>query len=405
MLAILAWRNVWRSPFRSALLIASVAVGLWAGLFMMAFGYGMVDQYVRAGIDGEVSHFQIHAPGFKPEFTADRTIPGGAALAQRLRAGADTRAVSARTLARGMLSEAHGAAGVEIRGVDAAAENATTGMGGKIIQGAFLQASGRNAIVVGAALARKRGLKPQAKVVLTFQDAQGGMAAGAFRVAGVYKSTDAHFDEAMVFVPRATLNRLLGLDSDAVQEIAVRLRRGDAVDSAVAAVRALRPKLVVESWRQLAPELAFMQSGFEAKILVILVITLLGLAFGIMNTMLMSVLERTREIGMLMALGMHRRRVFGMILIETVFIVFAGCPFGLGAAALTTAVLGRTGINLSHWAQGLSSFGFDSFVYPKLLLRHYFETLALVSVTAVLSALLPARQALKLRPVEAIRSL
>jgi ABC-type antimicrobial peptide transport system permease subunit len=136
---------------------------------------------------------------------------------------------------------------------------------------------------------------------------------------------------------------------------------------------------------------------------VFVAIILFALAFGIVNTMLMAVLERSREIGMLMAIGMNKRRVFLMILLETSFLVLSGVPFGLVFGALTNLYFGSVGIDLSVFAKAYESFGFGTTVFPKLMLRHYLQMLLLVAITAMLSSLFPARKALALNPSEAIR--
>jgi ABC-type antimicrobial peptide transport system permease subunit len=132
-------------------------------------------------------------------------------------------------------------------------------------------------------------------------------------------------------------------------------------------------------------------------------IILLALAFGIVNTMLMSVLERTREIGMLLSLGMSRMRVFIMILLETLFLVMVGCPAGIVPGLLTVGYLSRRGIDLSRYMEALSSFGWDFMVYPSLEWRQVLTIIGLVVFTALLSSLFPARRALSLKPAEAIR--
>ena len=402
MLLVLAWRNVWRNPLRSLILIASVVVGLWAGLFVVAFYQGMNEQRLRGGIE-EVGHIQVHARGFRDEPRADRVLPGGDSVERVVRA-LPGMASTARSVVRGMLATARATAGGEIRGVDPAAEDAVSGLGGKIREGAFFGDGFRHPVVVGERLAAKRGLKPGAKLVLTFQDSAGDMVSGAFRVAGLFRTSDARFDDAVVYVPRGQLDALAGLGPSSAHEIAVRLRRPSDLDTAVERLRERLPGLEVLTWKQVSPDLALSESSFAQIMLVFLAIVMLGLAFGIVNTMLMAVLDRTREIGTLMALGLRRGRVFQMILAETVVLVLAGAPLGLGLAVLSIEWTGRRGIDLSRIGEGLGQFGMASRVFPALPPGAIGEVLGLVAATAVLASLLPARKALSLHPTEAIRS-
>jgi ABC-type antimicrobial peptide transport system permease subunit len=137
--------------------------------------------------------------------------------------------------------------------------------------------------------------------------------------------------------------------------------------------------------------------------LVYMAIIMLALAFGIVNTMMMSVLERTREIGMLLSLGMNKARVFGMITFETLLLVLAGCPAGILASAITIMITRKTGISLKMFSEAFSSFGYSDMVYPSLTMRQFVTMMALVVCTALVSAIFPARRALSLKPAEAIR--
>jgi len=402
MLLVLAWRNVWRNPLRSLVLIASVVVGLWAGLFVIAFYQGMSDQRLRGGIE-EIAHIQIHASGFDEDDRASLVIPGGDSTALFVGAMRGVQATG-RSLARGMLATARSSVGVEIRGVDPASEDPISRLENKIAEGGFFGTGYRHPVAIGRILANKQKLKPGSKLVLTFQDAGGNMVSGAFRVAGVYRTSDSRFDESTVFVPRAQLDALLGLDSTAIHEIALRLENPADLEAVASRLRSRFPSLQVRTWKQVSPDLELIASSFSQVLFIFMGIILLGLAFGIVNTMLMAVLERTREIGMLMALGMRRRQVFSMILGETVLMVLVGTPIGFGLAALTIACLGRTGIDLSRFGAGLGEYGMDTMVYPALSPLHYAQILGLVAATAVLAAVHPARQALKSTPADAIRA-
>ncbi|MEO1450144.1 MAG: FtsX-like permease family protein, partial [Bacteroidota bacterium] len=135
-------------------------------------------------------------------------------------------------------------------------------------------------------------------------------------------------------------------------------------------------------------------------------IIVLALTFSIINTMLMAVLERTHELGMLMAVGMNKARVFGMIMLETIFLSMVGVPIGLIAAwgSITwLSGVGR-GLDLSAFSEGLSEFGMSSVIQPQLDSHFYWQVMLLVAIASILAAVYPALRALKLKPVEAIRS-
>jgi ABC-type antimicrobial peptide transport system permease subunit len=133
-------------------------------------------------------------------------------------------------------------------------------------------------------------------------------------------------------------------------------------------------------------------------------IIMLALAFGIINTMLMAILERTKELGMLMAIGMNRRRIFGMIMLETVFLTVVGAVAGMFLGWAIAETLGKTGIHFSGWGEGFEAIGFAARVYPDVTPGFFVFVTIMVITTAVISSIWPARKALKLVPVEALRT-
>ena len=134
-------------------------------------------------------------------------------------------------------------------------------------------------------------------------------------------------------------------------------------------------------------------------------IILLALSFGIANTMLMAVLERKRELGMLMSVGLNRTKIFLMILFETIFISCVALPIGIFMSYLMISYFGQVGIDLSIFAEGLEAFGMKSMLYTKLPFNYYVNITILTLFVTFISSLFPARRALKLDPAEAVRSL
>jgi ABC-type lipoprotein release transport system permease subunit len=163
------------------------------------------------------------------------------------------------------------------------------------------------------------------------------------------------------------------------------------------------PTEEVKNWMEISPEVGLTVTVADQMVYIFMCIILLALAFGIVNTMMMAVLERTREIGMLIALGMNQLKVFSMILMETIFLVFAGCPGGIALALTTIAITQKTGISFKKFSEVYSSFGYSDVVYPSLTTRQFGMMMLLVVITAILSALFPAWKALRLKPAESIR--
>jgi ABC-type lipoprotein release transport system permease subunit len=402
MLVKIAWRNTWRHRVRSVVLFASVAAGVWAGIFLMAFYFGMSTQKLRTAIELEVSDIQVHHPEFKKDYDVRYTVPGGREALRRLAAMEGVQAVAGRSVCRAMVSSARGSAGVQVNGVMPAEEERVTGLRQKLDTGAWFSRSRRNEAIIGRKLAGKLKLRVGSKAVLNLLDTAGNITAAAVRVTGIYRTSNTPYEETNLFMDIADLNALLGMEHG-VHEIAVRLQDHEDPHGVLRRAQASLPGLQVESWREVAPELALVYEMTDLSSFIFIAIILLGLSFGIVNTMLMAVLERTRELGMLMALGMNRKKLFGMIFMETLFLVFAGLPFGLLLAWATVAYTGAHGIHFVAFSEAIAGFGYDPVVYPELRPYHYAFIVGMVALTAVLSSLYPAAKALKLTPVEAIR--
>jgi len=405
MLLLIAWRNIWRNKMRSLLVIISVALGLWAGTFIMAYAFGIIDQRLEDAIENEVSHLQMHHPEFKKDKDPRYYIPQGESLLQRTLNDERTQAASARVLASGMVASAISSTGGQFLGISPEAEQSVTGLQDKIIEGSYLDEEERNRIVIGQKLANKLKVKIRSKIVLTFQDTSGHLVAGAFRIAGIYKTPNTTYDETHLFVKSQDLRALLGLQ-DEFHEVAIMLKDPDKLEEFQGALQQQYQDIQIESWKELAPELRYMIESLDQYIIIFLVIILLALSFGIVNTMLMAVLERVREIGMLMAIGMNKTKLFGMVSLETIFLVMIATPVGLVLAYTTNQLLGQYGLDLSGlYQEGYAALGFNPIIYPHLDNIYYVRIMIMVAVAALLASVYPAITAIRLNPVTAIRKI
>lgn len=403
MLFIIAWRNLWRNRTRSLIIATSVALGMWAGAFIVAVYYGMGDGRLRIAIDHEISHIQIHHPRFADDQEVQYNLPEDS-IRTVLQQQTAIKAISLRTVGVGMLATTAGSQGIQVNGIQPDAEQRTRQLADFVQAGNYLDSTGHHKILVSAKLAGKLKLNVGNKIVLTLLDTAGTITSGAFRICGLYQTENAPLDERNVFVLKTNLDRLLGT-AGRVHEVAVLLRSDDDLIPVFDRLSRQFPHYLVQRWAEISPETALVISSLDTYSLIFIIIILLALSFGIINTMLMAILERTREIGVFMAIGMNKLRIFGMVLLETVLLALAGVPVGLGVAWLTVAWLQHTGLNLAPlMGDTLRDFGYASVIYPVLPWGNVLQMIQLVLVTAALAAIFPALKALKLRPVEAIRT-
>ncbi len=403
MLFKVAWRNIWRNKTRSIVVIASVAVGLFAGMFMMAFFMGLVKQEISSAVETQLSHIQIHNPAFADDKEVSDTIANAAAIIEKLKNDSTVKGVSGRVVAAGMISSSSAAMGVEIHGINAADEKKVSSISGEMKEGIYFSGK-KNEIVIGQKLAEKLGVKLHSKIVLTFQSVTGDLTAGSYRIAGIFRSRNSAFDEMTVFTNDNELGQLLGTRSG-IHEIAVILKDDKNVNNAATELKKQNPALLVQTWTELSPEMALITGIFDQIMYIIIGIILLALMFSIINTMLMAVLERQREFGMLMAIGMNKPRVFFMVVLESVMLTCAGIPVGILLTIGVVEYLAKHGIDMSAFSKALSQFGFSNIVYPELQTSMFLPISLMTGLAAILSAIYPAVKALQFKPAVAIHKI
>ena len=404
MILKIAWKNVWRSKGRSMVVMGSIVVGIWALIFGTGFMNGFMESYMADVINHDVSNFQIHHPDFKKDFDVKLYIPDAEKKVSELRQLRGVEAVTSRIIINGMIASSRKGSGVQIRGVDVAEEAMVTRLDSLVKEGAYFEGIKRNPIIIGEKLATELKVKLRSKVVLTFNDANGDLTAAAFRIVGIVKSSSVKINETYAFVRKQDLYKLLS-NGENIHEIAV--VTGQQTDEEILATdyNAKYPGDLAETWKEIAPELAFMQEMYSQSLYILLVIIMLALVFGIVNTMLMAVLERMRELGMLMAIGMNKLRVFSMVVIETLYLSTVGAPIGLLISWLTIKYYRSVGVDLTNYSEGLESFGYSSILYPYVQADAYITVTVGVIITALIGALYPAWKAIKLNPVEALHTL
>ncbi|MBS4035120.1 MAG: ABC transporter permease [Ignavibacterium sp.] len=403
MILSLAWRNIWRNKRRSLIIIAAIAVGLLCGLFASAVMFGMGDSLINTTIDRDLGHIQIHTKSFEDDKMLTDTIPAAQKILSEIKTQPNVTGASARLIIEGMISSATSSGGVRITGIVPHDEMNVTTIHNKVITGSYFESEETNQIVLGYKLAENLGIRERSRVVLSFQGLDGSIIYGAFRVTGIFRTESTMFDRSTVFIREDNLLTLL--DSGPIyHELAVRVNSVQNVDSIYTGLQSSYGYLSVKNWKELAPELKLMDEMMGMMMNIFLGVILFALLFGITNTMLMSVMERVREFGVLMAVGMKRRKVFLMIILETIVLSFFGGVVGIILASITVAYFGIAGIDLSAFAAGLSEFGMDAILYPILPLYFYMSITVMILFTAIFSAVYPAIKAIRLKPATAIRT-
>jgi ABC-type lipoprotein release transport system permease subunit len=403
MLIKIAWRNIWRSPVRSWIIISALTVGMFAGVFTSTFINGWMKQRLRDGVETETGHLQIFREGYQSSHDINLYFNTGAlpGLEEQL----SVKAVSKRLVVQAMAASAETARGVKVIGANPKAEARVLNLYEEVKEGTWFDSPYSKQVVIGKKLADQLQIGLRSRLVLRFQDAAGSLTGGAFRVVGIFKTNNTAFDGTHVWVRSKDLADLIGLPAGAFHTVIVRLNNSDKAMEMAPKLATQYTGTEVMPWKELSPELGYLTELGNTYLYVFVVIILLALGFGIINTMLMVVLERVREIGMLMSVGMARCRIFFMIVLETVMLASTGGLLGILIGMLVVWQLSITGIDLSAWSTGLTEMGFTPIVYPEWDATIVFNIAIMVVLAGILASLYPAWKALKLNPSEAVRTL
>ena len=400
----ISWRNVWRSKLRSLVVILSVVFGILGGIIMIAMSYGLNEERMNNAVETYLSHVQIHNNLFREDYNIKHTINNLDNLEKSL--NEDERVVSytKRIILNGMLSNSNGSYGIQIKGVNPETEKKVTNTHEKLIEGEYFNSKRDNTIIVGKKLADKLNLNLKSKVVITFQDEFNELTSLLYRVEGIFKSGNSRYDESNVFVKNLSITKNLPSFSG-IHEIPILLTDIELRSSVKKDLIQLSQNNIVETWDDISKDLAYANEMLAAVLYIFMMIILTGLSFGIVNTMLMAILERKKEIGMLMSIGMNRYKIFLMICFETTFLSMIALPFGLISSYLIVEYYSVVGIDLSIVEAGLENFGVGTRLYLKVPQEQYVVVSIMVFMISIISSIFPSLRALKINPVEATKTI
>ncbi len=411
MLLSIAWRNLWRNKIRSTVIFSSIAIGIIGAVFSDGFMSGMIDQRVNAAIANEVSDIQVHNPSFLLNGEIRYQIPRAQRIVQKIRKLPEVKGVSLRLKVQAMAASANAGTGIDLYGVNPAEEQKVSDLPSHIIEGKYLSENQKIPVVIGQKLSHKLNLGLGDKLIVTLTDSSGTITNSAYQITGIYKTANDRFDASHVFVDKKDLAKVVDYPPSAGDEIAIRLNDSRKTPAVMKKLKRMFQKeirqkaIILQSWDQIQPLLKSMVTLMNYFSYLFLLIILAALAFAIINTMLMAVMERTREIGMLMALGMNKRKIFTLIMLETVLLSVVGAILGLLVSILIVNHYATYGFDLSSVASGLNYLGYSSRIFFRVNTNFYVMSIVLVALIAVLSSVSPALKALKLQPATAIRDM
>lgn len=402
----MAWRGVWRNRRRTAITIAALVISAASFIWMYAFFKGFSVKLVDDTISGGIGHVQVHADGFNKNPTTDKFIADPKHIENEIANIPELEAYSLRVKFSGIAQTPYNAIGCSVLGIDPALEKEVSIFDECIVEGEWF-AEGEDAygVIIGYKMAENMEAELGDLVAIIAQDIDGDISAEAFELVGIIRTGNPEIDNAQALLPISEAQRIIGYDEQ-ISEIVLVAEGPKAVDPLKAAVLDIVPEEGYEvlTWYEVS-RMAYEYYNITLGAFVFIMLLFIVLAsFGVMNTVLNSILERVKEFGLLKALGVRPRQIFILILLEGFALSLLGLVLGIAAGWLITFPFTLTGINVSFWSEGMGLMGSLNPTIPMILdFGAYLFAAIIVVTTGLLSAVYPAFKAARIRPVIAMR--
>ena len=414
----LALRNLRRNVRRTILTSTALIIGGALLIFALVFGDGTHEQWIDSGVRAGTGHVTIERPEFRLSRKIEDRLPASAhpavmkALESPEIAGQITT-VFARLTVTGLASSAAGARPAQILGVDPIVEAALSPLDDQVVDGRYLEPDDRLAAYVGAGLVESLDLQLGSRLVLTAQDAKKEIAGQLVRVVGVFRSGIPETDQSLIHVPIATAGEWLGAGHD-VTSIGVMVDRSTTVPELVQHLRReladpiARGETIVMGWREAMPALrdAVLIDEWGGYLVFGILFVIIG--FSIVNTVLMSVLHRHREFGVLQALGLTPRQTGAVVLVEGLLLTGVSGIAGVGLGLFFTWFLLGDGIDMSQISGALGDMTFsgvaiDPVIYPQFRMSRFVQSVGWILLIGGVASLYPAIRAATVDVAEAMK--
>jgi len=405
MVIKIGWRNIWRNLRRSLITIGAMVIGLWGLIMIYGANNGMMVGMVNMAITAHSSHIQLHARGYHDDPGIRLTFKESDELVERVSRAERVAAAAPRGKVRSMLSTSHASSGIMLVGIDPERESQVTTIDDSIKEGRYFTGEDEKGILVGRALAEKLKTGVGRKVVVYARGADMELKLLGLKVTGLFDTGMDTVDKFIAFVPLDYFQQSLALDGR-IHEIAVRVEEDRDLEAAKASIISALPadnNLEVLTWKEMFKFLVQLIDMAKIGNYAMLFVVGVAMALGIANTMVMSVYERFREIGIMKAVGTSPWRVFTMILTEAVLLGITGLIAGSLIGWLSLLVWDVYGLDLTAFSESLKSVGMPAVIFPDVYLRDWLSTWIVVVGMSVLASVYPALKAARQRPVEAMR--
>jgi len=403
----MAWRNIWRNPRRTILTISAIAFASLLLVFMLSFQFGSYETMINSSVKIHTGHLQVQSAGYQEKNSIRLVVPDPDAIGKILDQIQSVEAYTYRAEAFSLVSSKKRTYGCIVFGIDPVKEAKVSTLKSLVRKGSYLAKDDTDQVLLGNLLAKNLKVDIRDELTILGQGKDGSVAATVVKVKGIYSSGIDDLDRSSIHMPLKYFQDVYGMYG-AVHEVVVigkSLKKMKGIKAALAAgiiETVPKDRLAVLDWKELMPGLLQsieldLISGIIFYLFLILVV-----AFSILNTFLMAIFERTREFGVLMAIGTTTGRLTKLLLIESISMTIIGIVAGIVMGSLITIYFQGHGIEISGTSDLLSQYGISGLIYPRLSLLSALSGPGAVLIITFLAALYPALKIRSLRPVEAM---
>jgi ABC-type lipoprotein release transport system permease subunit len=404
----LAWRSLWRNKRRTLITISSIALGLVLAVIFIAIAEGMYAKLIDDAVRIQGGHITLEHPDYREAPAVDLVISGDPDLRQRIASLAGVEKVKALILGQGVAKSGAGGVGVAVIGIEPQIEINSSPLAKQVVRGSYLEDPAAPEVLIGAQLAKQLKLELGKKMVLTSNDASGNLVEELVRVKGIFEVGVEEIDGYLVQVPIGFAAKLFSLGPGQVTQLGVVLRDPDDLPQILRAVRGLigGTPAAAYSWEQVLPELASYIAMDGGSNLVFQGLLLALIMFTIFNTILMSVLERRREFGVVLALGTPPSRLQLQILLESACLGLVGCAVGLALGGASAYLLQVYGLDMRSFMKegvAISGVAVSPIIHARVTAGLLIVLGLCVFLATVLLSLYPMRRAARVPVADVLR--
>ncbi len=402
MLLKIAFRNIFRQKRRSLLTVLTMFGGFTLASISIAWSDGTYSNVIEMFTRDRLGHIQVHHEGYLERPSLYKTINDCNSVGKQIASVEGVEHWTPRIFSSGLASASVKSAGVQIIGIDPEREKAATNFDKKIVEGRPLSKAPQHEVVLGQGLAEILKAMPGDSVVIVSQGADGSIANDLYLVAGLLESGDKVTDQTAFYLHLADVQELLVLENR-VHEIAIIVSDLDDVADLAAAIQdKLTPSsLIVEPWQVFAKSFYHAMKADQEGTWIMLFLVMLVVSVGVLNTVLMTVLERTREFGVLRAVGTSGTQIIRMVIFEITIMAILGVIIGCGLAYAVNYWLSIEGVLLPT-AFTYGGMEYDR-MYTEINARSFYIPAITVMLSAIFVSIFPGLKAARIAPARAMR--